>query len=208
MKHLKLTILLGALTAMSVVPAARATITIDYSVGAINVGVAGDTVSLGSYSGMVTLTPNSVIPVSAELNSLSWAYTATAPVGGPYIGSPSADRSLTITTPSLGSQTLSQAVTVSVLSQNNPNLQILTIGSSSPLLYSWTSAGEKYDLAVLALPDFLLNTTPSPIVGTITGDFLLTATAVPEPTTLISGVLLLLPFGASTLRILRKNRTS
>jgi F0F1-type ATP synthase assembly protein I len=45
-------------------------------------------------------------------------------------------------------------------------------------------------------------------VGTITGDFLLTATAVPEPTTLISGVLLLLPFGASTLRILRKNRTS
>ena len=83
MKHLKLTILLGALTAMSVVPAARATITIDYSVGAINVGVAGDTVSLGSYSGMVTLTPNSVIPVSAELNSLSWAYTATAPVGGP-----------------------------------------------------------------------------------------------------------------------------
>ena len=31
-------------------------------------------------------------------------------------------------------------------------------------------------------------------------------TAVPEPTTMIAGALLLLPFGASTLRMLRKNR--
>jgi len=35
-----------------------------------------------------------------------------------------------------------------------------------------------------------------------------TLTAVPEPTTMIAGALLLLPFGASTLRILRKNRTA
>jgi hypothetical protein len=33
-------------------------------------------------------------------------------------------------------------------------------------------------------------------------------TVVPEPTTMIAGVLLLLPFGASTLRILRKRRTA
>jgi hypothetical protein len=32
--------------------------------------------------------------------------------------------------------------------------------------------------------------------------------AVPEPTTIIAGALLLLPFGASTLRILRKSRTA
>jgi hypothetical protein len=31
-------------------------------------------------------------------------------------------------------------------------------------------------------------------------------TPVPEPTTMIAGALLLLPFGASTLRLLRKNR--
>jgi hypothetical protein len=31
---------------------------------------------------------------------------------------------------------------------------------------------------------------------------------VPEPTTMIAGALLLLPFGASTLRLLRKNRTA
>ena len=34
----------------------------------------------------------------------------------------------------------------------------------------------------------------------------LTITPVPEPTTMIAGALLLLPFGASTLRMLRKNR--
>jgi hypothetical protein len=32
--------------------------------------------------------------------------------------------------------------------------------------------------------------------------------AVPEPTTMVAGALLLLPFGASTLRLLRKNRTA
>lgn len=31
---------------------------------------------------------------------------------------------------------------------------------------------------------------------------------VPEPTTMIAGALLLLPFGADTLRILRRNRTA
>jgi hypothetical protein len=31
---------------------------------------------------------------------------------------------------------------------------------------------------------------------------------VPEPTTMLAGALLLLPFGASTLRILRRNRMS
>lgn len=33
-------------------------------------------------------------------------------------------------------------------------------------------------------------------------------TAVPEPTTVVAGVLMLLPFGVSTLRILRKTRTA
>jgi hypothetical protein len=32
--------------------------------------------------------------------------------------------------------------------------------------------------------------------------------AVPEPTTMIAGALLLLPFGASTLRLLRKTRAA
>jgi hypothetical protein len=36
----------------------------------------------------------------------------------------------------------------------------------------------------------------------------LTLSAVPEASTMIAGALLLLPFGASTLRILRRNRTA
>jgi hypothetical protein len=39
-----------------------------------------------------------------------------------------------------------------------------------------------------------------------TGAGTFTLAPIPEPTTLISGALLLLPFGASTLRILRRNR--
>ena len=40
----------------------------------------------------------------------------------------------------------------------------------------------------------------------MTATFQVTAVEVPEPTTMIAGALLLLPFGASTLRILRKSR--
>ena len=45
---------------------------------------------------------------------------------------------------------------------------------------------------------------PLPVFGAGT----LSASAVPEPTTVIAGALLLLPFGASTLRILRKSRAA
>jgi hypothetical protein len=36
----------------------------------------------------------------------------------------------------------------------------------------------------------------------------ITVSAVPEPTTMVAGALLLLPFGASALRILRKKRAA
>jgi len=48
-------------------------------------------------------------------------------------------------------------------------------------------------------PDLPLNTYSPPIIGP---NFQFTA--VPEPTTMIAGALLLLPFGASTLRVLRR----
>jgi len=47
-------------------------------------------------------------------------------------------------------------------------------------------------------------TTGSAQIGSYSGS--LAGAAVPEPTTLIAGALLLLPFGASTVRILRKRR--
>jgi hypothetical protein len=42
--------------------------------------------------------------------------------------------------------------------------------------------------------------------GSYSGDLTAALVPVPEPTTIIAGALLLLPLGASTLRILRRNR--
>jgi hypothetical protein len=46
------------------------------------------------------------------------------------------------------------------------------------------------------------------LIGLTSSDGQNYVVAVPEPTTIISGMLMLLPFGASTLRILRKNRAA
>ena len=53
-----------------------------------------------------------------------------------------------------------------------------------------------------------LNTVPNGNDFALDDISLISLTAVPEPTTMIAGVLLLLPFGASTLRILRRNRVA
>jgi len=47
----------------------------------------------------------------------------------------------------------------------------------------------------------IFDTTPS---GYTDGTYSISAVAVPEPTTMLAGAMLLLPFGATTLRILRK----
>ena len=59
----------------------------------------------------------------------------------------------------------------------------------------FTSTGGYYDAANANLGN-----------GATLTEVTLTLTAVPEPTTMIAGALLLLPLGASTLRILRKSR--
>jgi hypothetical protein len=50
------------------------------------------------------------------------------------------------------------------------------------------------------------NFTIGTAAGTTTYDF--EPAPVPEPTTMVAGALLLLPFGASTLRMLRKKQTA
>jgi hypothetical protein len=51
---------------------------------------------------------------------------------------------------------------------------------------------------------------PDPAIqyGATGQELFMNVTPVPEPTTLIAGALLLLPFGASTLRVLRRNRSA
>jgi hypothetical protein len=70
--------------------------------------------------------------------------------------------------------------------------------SSSYPLVTWTSSDEissldENEIVVSSDPDY--------------GDWV-PEVAVPEPSTIIAGTLLLLPLGASTLRLLRKNRTA
>jgi len=72
---------------------------------------------------------------------------------------------------------------------------------NTPIGFSVT-AGTTYtvDLDVYNIPQDSGNPTGANV------EFSGNVSVVPEPTTMISGVLLLLPFGASTLRILRRNR--
>jgi hypothetical protein len=70
---------------------------------------------------------------------------------------------------------------------DNLMLQANVIGGSINSVAPWTSLNNGWDKA-------------SDINVQVFG------TPVPEPTTMIAGALLLLPFGASTLRMLRKSR--
>jgi hypothetical protein len=81
-------------------------------------------------------------------------------------------------------------------------------GSSTPINYAnmniegiVLSTGSGWAAGFTGMVDDVnINSTP----GNVQFDL----ESVPEPTTMIAGALLLLPFGASTIRILRKNRTA
>jgi hypothetical protein len=72
-----------------------------------------------------------------------------------------------------------------------------TAGAASEINYLYYRYDHSAGLDIPTVADY-----PTPVFG---ANFQFTP--VPEPTTMIAGALLLLPFGASTLRMLRKNRT-
>jgi hypothetical protein len=80
-----------------------------------------------------------------------------------------------------------------ILTDRNLQLDGQSASTTSESLATWTpqsSPGlDENQVSVLGDPDY--------------GDWV----AVPEPSTIIAGALLLLPFGARTLRLLRKNRS-
>lgn len=80
--------------------------------------------------------------------------------------------------------------------------EMLGAGEASKVLANWA------DGYVLVPTTDVTWTGNNPTIKGAGQEFILNFTAVPEPTTMIAGALLLLPFGASTLRILRKNRTA
>ena len=107
-----------------------------------------------------------------------------------------------------------------VIGTQHPNFKVTSwVGSSQTYYNTYISgmlgAGEASAVMASYADGYVLvptldvawnGTTP-----TITGpgqEFILNYSPVPEPTTMIAGALLLLPFGASTLRFLRKNRAA
>jgi choice-of-anchor C domain-containing protein len=97
----------------------------------------------------------------------------------------------------------------------------LSFGGSSPFAFSYTTGGNTLASMnyVIETEDFTANNTSEVLqfqdqssyngstpYGAVIGNVNLTA--VPEASTVIAGALLLLPFGASTLRILRRNRVA
>jgi len=74
-------------------------------------------------------------------------------------------------------------------------LESAVVAFSSPLPFIWGTGSA-------------IDGVNGPWSATYPGATLVPVPAVPEPTTMIAGALLLLPFGASTLRILRKRQTA
>jgi hypothetical protein len=85
-----------------------------------------------------------------------------------------------------------------------------TIATSTFSFSGTTSWNARLLSMTLGSGSYTLKFAPSgnPNVDTLLDNVSLDAVAVPEPTTMIAGVLLLLPFGVSTLRALRQRRHS
>ena len=84
-----------------------------------------------------------------------------------------------------------------------------TFSTSSGVAQAWDffSGSQEYEL-VFQLSNASYQSTTSTSTGSVLGSFSVTEiAAVPEPSTIVAGALLLLPFGASAFRVIRKNRT-
>jgi hypothetical protein len=170
-------------------------------------GYPGDTVELQTYTGSFDLVAGTSIQ---KINTLLWTidYTYAGTATDPNAWSDlsftlNAARNMTIA--GVGPASLSQAGSLQVTWDND------YLGLSGGSTVSFYVQGYRVDV------------TPSMVATTGGSNFAdsnpwvqpnqnmmarFDVTAVPEPTTMIAGALLLLPFGASTLRILRKNRTA
>ena len=149
-------------------------------------------------------------PVGTVLSTLSGSYTLSSVVGSgtsvqPYwalwVGTVSNPNEIAIY--SLGGTPLTSSSTMHAF-----------LASDWSSLGTWGDTLSQFDAITyggVALGDMTVNW-----VGLEIGDGgsgpasanIESITVVPEPTTMIAGAMLLLPFGATTLRMLRKNRTA
>jgi hypothetical protein len=170
-------------------------------------GYPGDTVALQSYTGSFDLVAGSSVQ---QINTLLWtidytyAGTATDPTAWSNL-SFAFDAARNMTIDGVGPVSLSQAGSLDVTWDND---YLGLAGGSTVTFYV---QGYRVDVTPLAVAP----TGGSNFDGSnpwvqpnqdIMAQF--DVTAVPEATTMIAGALLLLPFGASAFRILRKTRAA
>jgi hypothetical protein len=198
MKIRKLQIAIGlAAVVLMGVTSARANLTIDYNAGGWGpINFAADTLSMQAFSGSGLVLPDNTA-VTAQINTLLFNVGDS----GPFTGTDNftASRLLTITAPALGGQNISQNGALNVTTA----FDFVDIQNGLPIVFSFPGIG------TVTVTPLAFSTGPVGISDNsydINGSFLFTP--VPESTTMIAGALLLLPFGVSTLRILRKNRTA
>jgi len=166
----------------------------------LNGGATFDAVYAGASQALYTAglagTPTSFIlgePGSTgTIPSRSGSVVNYTPVSQPFLFEDQANGTLAYSDPTLSSGGVDRMVTFAVTGY------LATPGVDS----SWTAFSDGTTHYVIAFEDgtdFDFND----LVVEVSG-----VTPVPEPTTMIAGALLLLPFGASTLRILRKKQTA
>jgi hypothetical protein len=204
-KTLAIGLALGCLLSAS---SAWASLTINYNAAAwgpqtfvLNPAYPGDTVGMTAYSGSGLVLPDNTTVV-AQVNTLDFTvnYSDDGSYGSiaTYVFTPS--RLLTITAPAAGGQTISQLGVLNVTAAYDQ----VNINNGGPIVFNFAGVG------TVTVTPLAMQTGEVLALGTthydVNANFLFTP--VPEPTTMVAGALLLLPFGASTLRILRKNRTA
>jgi hypothetical protein len=182
-------------------------------------GYPGDTVTLGSANGSGSFAlVNGATYYNMPIGTLLWGgdytYNGTATQWDypahwtPLTFTINATRSITIGT---GTGNISQVGTLNVTWADD--YLSLSAGPMASVLVLDGVQWYQVDITPNSLPsvgtDYWPNGDP-PAGGWAQAPRAMTATfqvtAVPEPTTMIAGALLLLPFGASTLRMLRKSR--
>lgn len=195
MKKLQLAILAVASVCAT---SAWASLTVSYTVDPVATVDLGnpppngnDTLALTAGSGILTLQDG--IAQTAAINGLVW-YVGDSPIQDGTSVNFTLSRNISLNAG--GSTVIQQGVDV-----YHDYVNHLSITPGSPLVFSFAAG------TVTVTPiDYEADAQPG--VNYYMPDSNLNATflftAVPEPTTMIAGALLLLPFGASTIRILRK----
>jgi len=167
---------------------------VDYLTYGGNIQIAGTSFATGDL-----LLGYTVTATAGSINMIDQRYTGGAVNGGILInetatsGSPTAHSQL-----SLGDVSDPNTYPGHAGSFDTGELDLLGVQPSQTTLIVTK------DLAFTILNGTLVNPISQASVSLVEQSF---HQVVPEPTTVIAGALLLLPFGASTLRILRKNRT-